>query len=62
MFLKMEIGKNDVQTFTKITGIMFVKTAEKIQKQLFQFPLNFKNTKSAQKSILALKKTIKYFD
>ena len=38
------------------------KNAEKIQKQLFQFPLNFKNTKSAQKSIIALKKTIKYFD
>ncbi len=38
------------------------KNAEKIQKQLLQFPLNFKNIKSAEKSILALKKTIKYFD
>mgnify|MGYP000179725441 FL=1 len=38
------------------------KNAEMIQKQLLQFPLNFKDTKSAQKSIIALKKTIKYFD
>ena len=38
------------------------KNAEKIQKQLLQFPLNFKDIKSAQKSVLALKKTIKYYD
>jgi perosamine synthetase len=38
------------------------ENAEKIQKQLLQFPLNFKDIKSAEKSILALKKTIKYFD
>ena len=38
------------------------KNAEKIQKQLLQFPLNFKDMRSAQKSILALKKTIKYYE
>ena len=38
------------------------KNAEKIQKELLQFPLNFKNSDAAQKSIKALEKTIKYFD
>jgi len=38
------------------------KNAEKIQKELLQFPLNFKNLDAAQKSIKALEKTIKYFD
>ena len=38
------------------------KNAEKIQKQILEIKLNFKNLKSAQKSILALKKTIKYYE
>jgi perosamine synthetase len=36
--------------------------AELIQKQLLQFPLNFKNLKSAEKSIKALSKTINYYE